>query len=82
VRIQDENGHPLEFISVALTRAEAHELAKALSELDDANPGWYAQVCDEALRRQITIYRDDDPTVFMATPRGQDTSFSTFARDD
>jgi hypothetical protein len=72
MRITDDKGKALSSVSLALTDAEARELAGDLSELQSAKKGWHAHVKDEKYEREITIYREDDETArFQLTRRAE-----------
>lgn len=62
MRITDAEGNPLNSVYLALSDAEANELAQALEDLKSAERGWHAHVSDPAFEREVTVYREDDPT--------------------
>jgi len=65
MRISDETGNSLSSVYLALSDAEAAELADALRELRTAHKGWHAHVSDSAYAKEITLYREDDETAVI-----------------
>jgi hypothetical protein len=47
---------------LALSDDEANELGQALADLKSANAGWHAHISDPSYQREVTLYREDDPT--------------------
>jgi hypothetical protein len=68
VRITDSEGNALDRVTLAISPHEAYALCRALSEAYEAEAGWRAHVTDDAVRRQITIYREDDPSSIASPP--------------
>jgi hypothetical protein len=62
VRITDDTGTELNSVYLALSDEEAKELSDVLADLLKAEPGWHAHVSDRSFKREVTLYREDDPT--------------------
>jgi hypothetical protein len=60
MRIHDDEGNALESVYLALSEAEARELAGALADLSTAQKGWHAHVTDAGSGSEVTVYREDD----------------------
>jgi hypothetical protein len=64
MRITDSDEKPLDRVYLALTDNEARELRDALDDLlktDEA--GWHGHVSSSDYDREVTVYREDDPTL-------------------
>ena len=61
--ISDHAGNALESVYLALSDAEAAELADALRQLQAAKQGWHAHVSTSDYQTEIAVYREDDETV-------------------
>jgi hypothetical protein len=69
MRITDSDGNAIDRVSLAISPQEAYELSRVLADAYEAEEGWRAHVTDAAVRRQITIYREDDPTSLVRPPQ-------------
>lgn len=64
VRITDRDGKPLPHVNLALSDSEARELIDALRDLlTTTERGWHAHVSNDDLQSEVTVYREDDPTL-------------------